>query len=248
MSIRELLSDVTHHYQDRGFPESALKHLRVTIRRKFDRTSDSVVFRGELDLEKKIEVLLNHFHRCDCSPVSKSKVADADAILAFSFGYRNRTYGSSGTESRLPGPNNRALGEIAVKVKRNLKLPLFAQFEIADAIDDYTQGVADYSTPREDMGTIKAIRYSFDHQKVSKLGRRFKKVVVVAHRHHMGRCLIVLREDFQIEAYAYGKQYSDYDPRECQARVTSPRECIVSDFVSMAARAKAKPSSTGSKK
>ncbi len=240
MPIDKLLSDLTVHYRDRGFPESALSHLQSTIRRKFDRASDSLVFRGDLILERKIEVLLDHFHPCDCSAVPKGKIADADAILAFSFGYRNRTHGSGGVESRLPGLNNRALAEIAVQVKGSLKLPLFTQFEIADAIDDYTDGVADYTTPREDMGKIQAIKYFLDHQKV-KRDRMFKKVAVVAHQHHIGRCLILLREDFAIQAYPYGKRYSAYDPRECQARVTSARECIISDFVSMAARAKSKP-------
>jgi hypothetical protein len=239
MPIDELLSNLAAHYRDRGFLDAELTHLQSTIRRKLDRASESVVFRGDLVLERKIEVLLDHFHLCDCSAVPKNKLNDADAILAFSFGYRTRTRGAGGAESRLPGPNNRALAEIAVQVKETLRLPLFAQFEIADAIDDYTDGVADYTTPREDMGTTQAIKYFLDHQKM-KRGKMFKKVAVVAHQHHIGRCLILLREDFEIQAYPYGKRYSGYDPRECQARVTSPRECIVSDFVSMAARAKAK--------
>ena len=131
-------------------------------------------------------------------------------ILASSFGYRMRTRGSGGVESRLPGPNNRALAEIAVEVKKTLKLRLFAQFEIADAIDDYTNDVADYATPREDMSTTQAIKYFLDHQKV-KQGRVLKKVAVVAHHHHIGRCLILLREDFDIQAYPFGEHYSGYD-------------------------------------
>ena len=243
MSIDQLLIEITEHYRERGFPELAINHLKATIRRKLKEDSETIVFQGEYVLDKKIDDLLEHFHLTSYAAVSESKSTDADAIFAFSFGYRTRRHCSGGAESRLPGPNNRALAEIAVEVKASLEKPLFAQFEIADAIDDYTNGSADYATPREDMNTDKAIKYFLGHQKV-KYGHALRKVVVVAHKHHIGRCLILLSEDFEILAHPFGRQYDGYDHHhEAQARVTSVQECIVSDFVSMAARAKPKPRS-----
>ena len=61
------------------------------------------------------------------------------------------------------------------------------------------------------------------------------KVAVVAHRHHIDRCITLLKMDFQIDGVPSPELYADYDPLECQPRVMSPEEYIVSDFISMAA-------------
>jgi hypothetical protein len=239
MSLEPLLSAVTAHYTDRGFPSSALKHLIETLKGHYQ-ADGTLVFRGVYDLQKRVERLVQEpqaFPRWDCAAPSKEKVRDADAILAFSCGYRLRKQGDGGVGARLPGLNNHALAEIAVALKTEFQLPLYAQFEIADAIEDRTDSAPDYRTPSEDMGTSKVITYFVNHR-VIKNGSTFRKVIVVAHRHHIGRCLILLGQDFGITAYPYGKSYEKYDPHECQRRASNANELIVSDFVSMAARAK----------
>ena len=239
MSLEKLLSAVTDHYTDRGFPNSALQHLKKTLTKHY-RDDGTLIFRGVYDLQKSTEKLVQEppaFPRWNCVAPPKAKVRDADAILGFSCGYRLRKYSDGGAGARLPGLNNRALAKIAVALKKEFQLPLYAQFEIADAIEDYTDSAPDYRTPTEDMGTKKVIAY-FVHHRVVKNDSTFGKVIVVAHRHHIGRCLILLEQDFGITAYPYGEQYEKYDPHECQRRARDANELIVSDFVSMAARAK----------
>lgn len=237
MSLDTLLLQVVAHYRSRGFPRSAVSHLKRELRRNYK--NGKVVFTGVYELRKTVSDLVGHFHPCDCSVPSRKLIADADAIFAFSFGYRLKRHSDGGVAARLPGPNNRALAENAVQLHRDLRLPLYAQFEIADAIEDYTESAPGYRTPAEDMGTAAAIKYFVNDRMVRNL-EAFKKVVVVAHKHHVGRCLILLKDDFRINAYPYGKAYDGYDAHECQGRAKCPNETIVSDFVSMAARAKEK--------
>ncbi len=237
MSLEKLLSAITDHYSDRGFPHSALEHLKAIVKRRYCQDDGTVVFRGDYTLQKNVKKLSDCFPRCNCAAPLKAQIANSDAIFAFSCGYRLRKYSDGGVEARLPGPNNRALGEIAVRLKSELQLPLYAQFEIADAIEDCTDSVADYRTPTEDMGTSKVIKFFVNHRMVQ-ASKTFEKVIVVAHRHHIGRCLILLNEDFGIKGYPYGETYDGYDADECQRRAKCPNELIVSDFVSLASRAK----------
>ena len=232
----ELLSMIAAHYQRRGFPRDAVEHLKRRVGEKT--VSDSIVFKGVYRLNKKMQNVLEYFRGCDGR--ARGKITDADAIFAFSWGYRIKSCSDGGAIGRLPGRNNRQLGEIAVGLKRRLRVPLCAQFEIADAIEDSEDDRnlhPDYRTPTEDMGTSKAIEYFVGHQTVQRR-HAFRSVVVVAHRHHLDRCLIILKEDFQIDGLPSPRSYDGYDRREDQLRAMNPKENIVSDFVSMAARAK----------
>jgi hypothetical protein len=164
------------------------------------------------------------------------RLQDVQAIFAFSFGYRLKTRAVTGKkeEQRLPGVNNRALATIAARLKLRLgSIPLYAQFEIADALDDYMDIRADYSSPAEDLGTG-AVVASFKEQ-AGEAFQQLKRVVVVAHQHHVARCVLLLLNDFDIEAVPAVETYSEYDPGEAQPRVISAEEFILSDFVSMAA-------------
>jgi hypothetical protein len=110
-------------------------------------------------------------------------------------------------------------------------LPVCAQFEIADALADYAGGIkADFSTPAEDIGTGGVIKRFLAYVPQA------KNIVVVAHRHHIDRCHILLREDFGLESISAPNEYDGYDKEEAQPRVKSPSTFIVSDFVSLAAR------------
>jgi hypothetical protein len=155
----------------------------------------------------------------------------AEAIFAFSFGYRRKTRPAPGEESRLPGTNNRALAEICCWLKSSRPdLKLCAQFEIADALADYTGVKADVSTAAEDIGTGDVIK------RFLAAAPQAKSIVTVAHRHHIDRCHILLREDFGLESISSPHEYEGYDKEEAQLRVKSPSTFIISDFVSLAAR------------
>lgn len=134
----------------------------------------------------------------------------------------------------MPGSNNRALAAIAARLKLCLgSTPLYAQFEIADALDDYTDIHADCSSPADDLGTG-AVVDSFKQQ-AAEAFQELKRVIVVAHQHHVARCVLLLLNDFDIEGVPALEAYAGYDPGEAQPRVVSPEEFILSDFVSMAA-------------
>jgi hypothetical protein len=229
MSIAELLRDVTTHYVARGFPGTAIVALHSKI---FSSLSGDVLkFSGVYNYETPVASLAGKFtleHRKSYATATKPNV-----IFAFSFGYRVKARQAPGEERRLPGVNNRALAEIAARLKLATVLPIYAQFEIADALDDYTVVNADYSSPAQDMGTGKAVDYFKDHAKEQTF--TINTAIVVAHRHHMDRCILTLR-DKGVQGIPCQESYEGYDQKEAQLRVVSPEEFIISDFISMAAR------------
>jgi hypothetical protein len=135
----------------------------------------------------------------------------------------------------LPGPNNRALAVISAGLKVVTELPLCAQFEISDALADYTETVADFTSPVEDLGTGQVAKSFLDQMAAA--GLKVDKVIVVAHGHHVGRCTLLLMNDFGIDPVPAAAVYFGYDHREAQPRVTSPEEYIHSDFMSMVGHA-----------
>jgi hypothetical protein len=236
----KLLSAITTHYKGRGFPRRARDRLEDAVKKHI--RDDSIVFDDDLKLNVKVQKVINYFRRHRKPTPALANIVGVDAIFAFSWGYRLKSRSGSSTIIRLPGRNNRRLGEIAVKLKQEFDVPLYAQFEIADAIEDSEDDKClhpDYRSPIADIGTKEVIDCFVDHRKVEKR-HEFKKVIAVAHRHHVNRCIIILKEDFDIESSWCNKPrpYGEYDPREGQPRASSPEENIVSDFVSMGDRAK----------
>jgi hypothetical protein len=124
--------------------------------------------------------------------------------------------------------------------------PLAAQFEIGDALCLH-RCAADYSAPRANMGTGEAINYFLSYMESScgwvlnkslqnqPVVETRKPVIVVAHRHHVGRCLVLLN-DRGLDCLLPSWEYLAYDT-ECEAqwRARSPQINICSDFVSMCA-------------
>jgi hypothetical protein len=193
-----------------------------------------VIKSGGLDFKKELKDLsLDQFPIPPEPAKTLGNLRAADAIFAFSFGYRYKTRDVGGEDRRIPGPNNRALAKICADLKVLLQIPLFAQFEIADALDDYTSIRADYITPAADLGTGRVIE-AFREQAEEEF-QKLHRVVVVAHQHHVARCVLLLLNDFGIDSVGTIETYSEYDPREAQLRVISPEEYILSDFVSMSA-------------
>lgn len=234
MTDAEIIDLICEHYAYRGFPGPSIAYLRSLLSTHLAAGSFSVV--GSLTLRSP--VTFSSLERCfpipPQLPRTDENYAETEAIFAFAFGYRLKSRVAPDEEARLPGENNRALARISRRLKLLLSVPLFAQFEISDALDDMTEVHADYSTPAEDIGTKKVINHfleDIDRKEQAKP----KKVIVVAHQHHVARCVLILRSDFRIIGIPSVEEYNQYDPREAQPRVRSPEEFIVSDFVSMAA-------------
>jgi len=109
-----------------------------------------------------------------------------------------------------------------------------AQFEIADSLEDRDPPVkVDVRAPAEDWGT-KAVLDHFLRELGWPALNLDQKVIVVAHGHHLGRCLILV-EEVGLRFSTPSNQYYGYDPFEQQPRVKNEIAFIHSDFVSLAA-------------
>lgn len=236
MSLDQLLVELTAHYRDRGFPDSALVHLRWTL---VANTKDGNVRLATAypNCSRRVESLLGHFKRCP--PFSDySLLASADAVFGFACGYRMKKWSNAPTSeadvrtNRLPGANNAVLAQQAQLLNLEHKLDLYLQFEIAHALSADT-AFAFASSPK-DQGT-KDVACEFLAHAVS-IGKKISKVVVVAHRYHFERCRLVL-QGMNITGLPIRDQYSGFDSQESQPRAMSPEEMIVNDFASMAGMA-----------
>jgi hypothetical protein len=233
MTDPEIIEMICRHYADRGFPGPSIQYLRSLL--SVDLAAGSFSAVGSLAFKSPVK--FSSLERCfpvpSQPPRTNESYAEPDAIFSFAFGYRLKSRAAPGTEARLPGQNNRALAAISRTLKLLFGVPLYAQFEISDALDDMTEVRADYSTPAEDIGTKRVIEH-FLAEINRKNQPKPNKVIVVAHQHHVARCILILRSDFRITAIPSVDEYSQYDPQEAQPRVRSPEEFIASDFVSMA--------------
>jgi len=182
-------------------------------------------------------------------PCSRGDVENADAIFAFSFGYRIPLAGripgpteldDTATPRRLPGPNNEALARIARDLKVATAKPIVAQFEIGEALPPNCP--ADGTAARRDMGTDDAIdeflrKMQWVEDPIAKKQKvlNARTVIVVAHRHQVGRCLVLLNHR-KLKCLVPSWEYIEYDVAcEAQWRVRNPQIYICSDFVSMCA-------------
>lgn len=114
----------------------------------------------------------------------------------------------------------------------NIK-PLFIQFEIAavPALRD----IRKFESTKDDLGTKDVISQFVAIAESHKIDLR--SAIVVAHGHHVERCIRLLDKYFhQVKGLRPDvTERFKYDANECQPRVMSAEDYIVSDFVSMAA-------------
>ncbi len=126
---------------------------------------------------------------------------EINSIIAFAFGNRILPNGN-----RQPGPMNEALADVVVQLYNQTKAPVYAQWEIAEAIGnripseklnvinptlDAQANVVYLST----VGVASAIiKHAGDPQKLG-------KVAVVAFNDHLYRCIQICH-DLKIDAYA----------------------------------------------
>ena len=236
--LTRLLAEVSRHYLGRGFDTHAIASLRSTI--ISNTKGHTFSFRNTMyGFEGPIAGLLpNDFWRLTWSAAnkpSKAQLQKADAIFAFSCGYQLKDLKDCAPQNRLPGKNNTKLAEIARSLKERYAKPLFAQFEIAAA--PALLGVEKFESTKEDIGTREVIRQFIAIAESRKAIPR--SVMVVAHGHHIERCIRLLERYYQVKGLPHDEEpYCDYDDEECQPRAMSAPDYIVSDFVSMAAMAR----------
>lgn len=236
MSFDRLLFEVTSHYRSRGFPDSALSHLRWTLLSNVNTDTGRFCLRTAYPgCDKSIADLLGLFQ-----PVNSDAVPERDlpptALFGFAFGYQMAEWvvGTRPTDElevklrRRPGKNNSALARIAETIYANDQLPLYLQFEIADAL---TQAPLAFSSSRKDQGTFAVAAEFIAHAQKNKVSTR--AVVLLAHRHHHERCRIILTR-MGVHTVSIHDPYDGYDECEAQPRVMSAEEYIVNDFASMA--------------
>jgi hypothetical protein len=236
VSLDQLLFELTAHYRDRGFPDSALVHLRWTL---VANTKDGNIRLATAypNCSRRVESLLGHFKRCPQFS-DYSELASADAVFGFACGYRMKKWSNAPTieaevkANRLLGANNAVLALQAQLLHLEHKLDLFLQFEIARALS--TDTVIAFTSSPKDQGTNDVAREFLAH--AASIGKKISRVVVVAHRYHFERCRLVLQR-MNIIGLPTRDQYSGFDLQESQPRAMSPEEMIVNDFASMAGMA-----------
>lgn len=234
--LNRLIVEVSRHYLGRGFPRHAISTLRSTIAthtkgRTFSFHTALLHFEGPI-----ADLLAENFWKltwkCSEKP-SEAQLQAADAIFAFSCGYQLKDLKDCTPANRLPGRNNSELAKIAKSLTARYGKPLFAQFEIA-AVPELSM-VERHETTKDDIGTKEVIS-----QFMAKGELKAKpKVIVVAHGHHIERCIRLLDRYFQVTGLPHDETpYYNYDDDECQPRAMSAEDFIISDFVSMAALAR----------
>ena len=203
--LTRLLVEVSRHYFGRGFDPHVIGVLRSTI--TANTKGHTFSLRNTMqDFEGPIVGLLpDDFWRLTWKPPKKplpAQLQAADAIFAFSCGYQLGNLKDCAPKNRLPGKNNTKLAEIAKSLKERYAKPLFAQFEIAAA--PALSGVEKYESAIDDMGTRKVISQFIADAESRK--SRPTSVVVVAHGHHIERCIRLLDQYFQVMGLPHDEQ------------------------------------------
>src|SRR5688572_20381099 len=162
MTCNDLVDELRKHYEARELPPEAIDLLLANMPSGIQ--ADCLIRIGAKNLHKPVSVrkLVEELRKVRSDTSLGASANNGEAIYCFSCGYRlkRRSVTALGEEIRLPGKNNRALAEIAAGLKKtNAEIPLYAQFEIADALDDYTNVAADYSSPPKEMGTVEVIQW-----------------------------------------------------------------------------------------
>ena len=239
MSLDRLLFEVTAHYRSRGFTNSALFHLRWTLLSNVNLDTGRFCLKTDYpSCDKSIAELLGLFQPVQDADVDKDP--KATAVFGFAFGYRmdewlDGTRPTDELEARLrrrPGKNNEALAKIAERINEDLKLPLYLQFEISDAVTN--KDAVECISSRKDQGTLAVVKEFLNHAYNNEVSIR--SVMLLAHQHHYERCRILLKR-MGVQSVPIPQQYpryDKYDEYEAQPRVMSAEENIVNDFASMA--------------
>lgn len=172
--------------------------------------------------------------------------ARVDTIIAFTFGNRMLPNGN-----RMPGPVNEALAEVAIRIHAHRGAPIYAQWEVADAIGTRVardKVTAIYPGRDERMepvylstsGVVDSIASM--HEDVRSLG----VVGVVGFADHLWRCVMTVRQ-LGLEAYAPAGHAmpSAYDPQSGQPWCRSRLAYLMHDIMIRATERRARLMDSG---
>ena len=158
-------------------------------------------------------------------------VSQIDSIVAYAFGNRILPNGN-----RLPGPMNEALADLVVQLHQKTNAPVYAQWEIAEAIADRIASeklnvinpVLDGQANVVYLSTAGVASAILKHVGGSqKLG----KVAVIAFNDHLYRCIKVSRAaGMDASAPAGYSMPSDYDPHSGQPWTRNRLTYVVADI------------------
>ncbi|TDD48102.1 hypothetical protein [Saccharopolyspora elongata] len=135
-------------------------------------------------------------------------VAEADFIIAFAFGNRPPANGGDPAKVRPePGPTNEALAYVISKLRQERRLPVYAQWEIAQVLAEkhHMDHVVSIEPEIAEDGTIKYLSTDDIAKKVAELRRQEPDgpgvASVVGFHDHLKRCVLTTRAN-DMMAYA----------------------------------------------
>jgi hypothetical protein len=233
-SLAVLIEQIREHYASREFSAPAIATLVSAVKRSHH--DSKLIFPGT-GCDCTIDDLVNQFVAVDQVSVDVARIESPLAIFGFSCGYRQRFWQSNEVANRLPGKKNRALAKAIMDTLEFVNIPVYVQFEICDALEENHEYKPKYSAPVEDMGTKQAIDRFLKSIGWENMGSR--NVVVIAHRHHVGRCLLLLKDrglTGYVPSLPNGLPLAYDDDNEAQARAKTEDALIASDFISMVRR------------
>jgi hypothetical protein len=135
-------------------------------------------------------------------PAIKSELETADAILAFSLGYREFS----------ASPSNIELARVADRLCDQYHIPIMAQHEVADCLVTKPMvTIRRHRVARQYLDTFEVGAQYNDH--CIRLG--FKTVIVVAHPHHQWRAMCMTSR-LGLTPLAADCQSVPYDPKSIQ--------------------------------
>jgi hypothetical protein len=167
--------------------------------------------------------------------------AQIDTIMAFTFGNRMLPNGN-----RAPGPVNEALADIAVQLHRQKSAPIYAQWEVAEAIGARVppERVTPVYPGRDERaepvylstsGVVAAVvAMQADRRALGVVG-------VVGFADHLWRCVATVRQ-FGLDAYAPGgiAMPHEYDAQSGQPWCRSRLAYLVHDIMIRASERRAR--------
>ncbi|WP_051201909.1 hypothetical protein [Ferrimonas senticii] len=155
------------------------------------------------------------------------------AIIACAFGYQRQPNGNI-----TAGAMNQQLAQLVIQLQRQHQCPAYLQWEIAEALaDGIDQGQVISINP--DIHPQNAtVNYLSTQGVIDKVAQQVPdpstlgKVLVVAWRHHITRCVQVAR-DAGFDAYAPTLSLLpyDYDPCSGQIWTRNPRDYLLHDVL-----------------
>ncbi len=134
-------------------------------------------------------------------------------VAALSFGYRTKTK----RKLIIPGPTNNRLAEISVKIGQEFNVPIFAQGEIADAIEATRRKVDliridKQKVDGEYLDTGEVLQHIKTHLK--KYPTPFKGLIV-AHANHVDR-VVAQATKIKLNVVPYTNLPRSFDRKDAQ--------------------------------